>query len=244
MASRRMFHIDKIQTDEFLSLTPECQALFFHAMLTADDDGFIARPVAMTRMVGCSRDALETLVKEGFLIRFPSGVVLVKHWHIHNCIRHDRYHESILPERKLVDVNENNEYYLLTEEDIHSRAAEQSKQAEQKAVMHQEVEKQEDLQVPETQVDSLGAQWEPEVRIGKTRIDYDKQDQTKTLLSKDLSPLWCVSGISTTSRKNDVLPYDSNISREGFEMLKRVCPNLIREHPEKFRPPLDQEQSG
>lgn len=71
MASRRIFHIDKIQTDEFLSLSPEYQALFFHAMLTADDDGFIARPVAMTRMVGCSREALYACKKKAS--RNPEG---------------------------------------------------------------------------------------------------------------------------------------------------------------------------
>lgn len=79
MASRRMFHIDKIQTDALLSLVPSAQCLFFHCMLTADDDGFLARPQAVVRMVGCSREDLDALIREGFLMLFPSGVVLVKH---------------------------------------------------------------------------------------------------------------------------------------------------------------------
>jgi len=115
MASRRMFHIDKIQTDALLSLAPSAQCLFFHCMLTADDDGFLARPLAVVRMAGCSREDLDTLIREGFLMLFPSGVVLVKHWRIHNCIRHDRYHASILPERDLIGWDKKGEYFLLQE---------------------------------------------------------------------------------------------------------------------------------
>lgn len=234
MASRRMFHIDKIQTDEFLSLSPECQALFFHAMLTADDDGFIARPVAMTRMVNCSREALETLVKEGFLIRFPSGVVVVKHWHVHNCIRHDRYHASILPERELVGVNEYNEYYLLEEkEQPQCQPATPKAQVEQLA----EEKQQEEQKAPEKGAVSLGSQWEPEVRSGKARIDYGKQDQAKALLSVDSTTPPCSPLESTTIQsKRPVLPNGSNITREGLALLKQAYPELVRDHPERFIP--------
>ena len=187
MASRRMFHIDKIQTDFFLSLMPSAQALFLHCMLTADDNGFVARPLALVRMVGCSREDLDALIREGFLIVFPSGVILVKHWRVHNCIRHDRYHASILPERKLVGWDDLREYFLLQEkEGLTSFAEEDTLPAQEKSPVEEETPQPVETAAPAPQPEEgtsekspepselengremagspLGSHWGPEVR--------------------------------------------------------------------------------
>ena len=50
-------------------------------------------------------------LKKKFLIAFESGVVVIKHWKIHNYIAKDRYKETKYKDEKaLLTVDENNSY--------------------------------------------------------------------------------------------------------------------------------------
>ena len=91
MAIRRMFSLQVADTDSFIEMNPEAQTLYFHLALRADDDGFVSGPKRIARMVGAHDKDLEELVAKRFVLAFPSGVVLIKHWHIHNTVRKDRY---------------------------------------------------------------------------------------------------------------------------------------------------------
>lgn len=91
MAIRRMFSLQIADTDNFIEMSPEAQTLYFHLALRADDDGFVSGPKRVARMVGADDGALDELVAKRFTIGFPSGVVVIKHWHIHNTVRKDRY---------------------------------------------------------------------------------------------------------------------------------------------------------
>lgn len=242
MASRRMFHIDKIQTDAFLYLIPSAQCLFFHCMLTADDDGFVARPLALARMVGCSREDLDTLIREGFLIEFPDGVILIKHWRVHNCIRHDRYHASILPERKLIGWDDSGEYFLRQEREGLTTYESLEPQPSREIRRQEEISDAEPEEpvaeasengtekVPEntSQTDGspLGSQWGPEVRSGKGMPDYDRQDQSATLLSADLSTHRCAPGVSTDSGRNGVRPDGRTVTPGALQVLQQAFPHL------------------
>lgn len=115
MASRRMFSGQKIETDKFLDLDPRTQALQFHLILNADDDGFVAKPKAIVRMCGCNLEDLKALIANDYLIQFDSGVVVIKDWKVHNFIRKDRYHPSLLPERDLICWTKKGEYLLKEE---------------------------------------------------------------------------------------------------------------------------------
>ena len=115
MAERRMMKRQIVLSDGFLKLDDPSQLLYYQLMLEADDDGFIANPLTLVRMVDSRKEHLETLVEHGYLIQFPSGVVLVKHWFQHNYIRPDRHHKSVLPEKKLVTLTED-KVYISTEE--------------------------------------------------------------------------------------------------------------------------------
>src|SRR5699024_1458210 len=44
--------------------------------------------------VGASTDDLKILLAKHFLIPFESGVVVIKHWKVHNYIQKDRYKET------------------------------------------------------------------------------------------------------------------------------------------------------
>lgn len=113
MAERRMFAKTIIDSDAFLDMPLSTQSLYFHLSMRADDDGFINNPKKIQRMIGASEDDLKLLITKKFLIPFDSGVVVIKHWKIHNYIRNDRYKETVYQEEKaLLSVKDNHSYTL------------------------------------------------------------------------------------------------------------------------------------
>lgn len=91
MGDRRMFSRRVTGSDNFVDLPASTRALYFHMGLEADDDGFLTNPKSMVRSFGCSNDDLNLLVDKGFVIRFDSGVVCIRHWRAMNTIKNDRY---------------------------------------------------------------------------------------------------------------------------------------------------------
>lgn len=115
MAERRMFAKTIIDSDAFLDMPLSAQALYFHLSMRADDDGFINNPKKIQRMIGASDDDAKLLVIKKFVIPFDSGIVVIKHWKIHNYIQKDRYKETVYKEEKaLLGVKDNNSYTLDT----------------------------------------------------------------------------------------------------------------------------------
>ena len=111
MAERRMFAKTIIDSDMFLDMPLSTQALYFHLSMRADDDGFINNPRKIQRMIGASDDDLKVLVMKRFILPFDSGVVVIKHWKIHNYIRNDRYKETVyLEEKAQLELKENGVY--------------------------------------------------------------------------------------------------------------------------------------
>ena len=111
MAERRMFAKTIIDSDAFLDMPQSSQLLYFHLSMRADDDGFINNPKAIMRNCNCSEDDLKLLAMKKFIIPFESGVVVIKHWKIHNYIRNDRYKETKYKEEKsTLMLDENNSY--------------------------------------------------------------------------------------------------------------------------------------
>jgi hypothetical protein len=111
MAKRRMFSPDVVGSDAFVDMPMSAQALYFHMCLNADDDGFIARPKQICRMVGANEDDLKILIAKRFLLVFSSSVAVIKHWLIHNVIRADLYVETTYKSEKLtLGLNEYGAY--------------------------------------------------------------------------------------------------------------------------------------
>ena len=75
--------------------------------MRADDDGFINNPKKLQRMVGCGEDDLKLLMVKKFILVFESGVIVIKHWKIHNYIRSDRYKPTLYQEEKNQIVQKN-----------------------------------------------------------------------------------------------------------------------------------------
>ena len=119
MAERRMFAKTIIDSDAFLDMPMSTQALYFHLSMRADDDGFINNPKRIQRMIGASDDDLKLLIAKSFIIVFESGVVVIKHWKIHNYIQSDRYKPTVYAEEKsLLDIKKNKAYTLNSNECI------------------------------------------------------------------------------------------------------------------------------
>ena len=110
-----MFAKTIIDSDAFLDMPLSAQSLYFHLSMRADDDGFINNPKKVQRMIGASDDDCKLLLLKRFLITFESGVVVIKHWKIHNYIRSDRYKPTIYKEEKALLVEKENNAY--TEKD-------------------------------------------------------------------------------------------------------------------------------
>ena len=98
MAKKRMFNVDIVGSDAFLNLPHTAQALYFQLGMRADDDGFVGNPKTIQRIAGTKASDLELLVKKRFLLQFPSGVVVIKHWKINNQIQKDRYTPTVYTE--------------------------------------------------------------------------------------------------------------------------------------------------
>jgi hypothetical protein len=113
MAERRMFAKTIIDSDAFLDMPLSAQALYFHLSMRADDDGFINNPKKIQRMIGASDDDCRLLVLKRFIINFESGVIVIKHWKIHNYIRNDRYKETVYQEEKAMLIEKDNKVYSL-----------------------------------------------------------------------------------------------------------------------------------
>lgn len=113
MAERRMMSKKIIDTDNFLDMPQSTQCLYFHLLLRADDDGFIQSPKSIMRITGCKDDDLKLLIAKGFVIGFETGVIVIRHWRIHNYVQSDRYSKSELPEAKCVELK--NKVYEVVE---------------------------------------------------------------------------------------------------------------------------------
>jgi hypothetical protein len=79
--------------------------------MRADDDGFVANPRRITKVIGSSEDDLKILIAKRFLLAFDSGVVVIKHWKMNNYIQKDRYIATNYKEEAArLYIKENNSY--------------------------------------------------------------------------------------------------------------------------------------
>lgn len=111
MAERRMFAKKIIDSDAFLDMPLSTQSLYFHLSMRADDEGFINNPKRIQRMIGASDDDCKLLIAKGFILVFETGVIVIKHWKIHNYIQKDRFKPTICLEEKREIVTEEDGTY-------------------------------------------------------------------------------------------------------------------------------------
>lgn len=111
MAERRMFTQKITEADNFTTLPPTTQCLYFHLCMNADDDGFSNKIRQAMFNAHADQNDFEMLVQKRFILPFDSGVIVIKHWRMHNLIRSDRYHETdYLEEKATLLLKENGVY--------------------------------------------------------------------------------------------------------------------------------------
>lgn len=111
MAERRMFAKTIVTSDAFLDMPLSARCLYFTLGMFADDDGFVNNPKSIMRQVGASTDDLNLLLAKRFILAFDSGVIVIKHWRIHNYIRNDRYKETkYIDEKSTLMLDEKGAY--------------------------------------------------------------------------------------------------------------------------------------
>lgn len=113
MAERRMFTKKITDSDAFIEMSSAAQALYFHLNQGADDDGFNNQVQVAMWKAHASADDLKILMAKNYIIRFENGVIVIKHWRMHNTLRKDRYTEtSYKKELSLLGIKDDGAYTL------------------------------------------------------------------------------------------------------------------------------------
>ena len=181
MAERRMFAKTIIDSDAFLDMPLSTQSLYFHLSMRADDDGFINNPKKIQRMVGCGDDDLKLLMAKRFILVFDSGVIVIKHWKIHNYIRNDRYKPTLYQEEKAELAEKNSKAYTFKTEVIES---------------------ENHLGIPDD--NRMGYQMDTQVRLGKDRLVKDKKKNSvepSSTMSELFEKVWKTYPKKTNKKK-------------------------------------------
>lgn len=111
LAERRMFAKTIVLSDAFLDMPLSARCLYFTLGMLADDDGFVNSPKSIMRQAGASVDDLNLLIAKRFILTFDSGIIVIKHWRIHNYIQKDRYKETkYIEEKSSIVVDEKGAY--------------------------------------------------------------------------------------------------------------------------------------
>ena len=159
MAERRMFAKSVIDSDLFLDMPPTTQMLYFHLAMRADDDGFINNPRRIQRMIGASDDDMRILIAKQFILTFQSGVIVIRHWKIHNYIQKDRYRPSTCEEKDFICLDKTKAYEISDTKCIHDVSKEDT-----------------DLDTNRVQDGYVGKVRLGKVRLGKVRLDAAATD--------------------------------------------------------------------
>ena len=121
MAERRMISKSIADTDKFLDMPLSTQALYFHLVLRADDDGFIGNPKRILKIIGGSDDDFKILISKGYVLIFESGIIVITHWNQYNHVTKDRYKKTVYSdERKRLKIEKNKVYSLVYTDCIQS----------------------------------------------------------------------------------------------------------------------------
>ena len=163
MANRRMVSLKVVDTDLFLEMPVTARLLYYDLLVRADDDGFVGSPKKIQRMIRCSDDDFKLLMAKRFIIPFESGVCVIRHWKIHNCIRSDRYSETIYKEEKSMLKLEESGVYALDNKPKNA--------------------------IPDVIPSDIpdGYQMDTQVRLGKDRLGKDRLELGKDRLDNRIS---------------------------------------------------------
>ena len=173
MAEKRMFAKTIIDSDLFLDMPVTAQLLYFHLCMRADDDGFINNPKRIMRDVRCSDDDMKMLIAKDYVIPFESGVIVIKHWRLHNYIQRDRYKPSLCDEKNLLTTNKNKVYERMDTECIQI-----DNKMDTECIQIDNKMDTECVQIGDTDKIRLDKNREDKIRLEKDREDKDNMSDS------------------------------------------------------------------
>lgn len=120
MGKKRMFTTEIIESDAFLTMPQSTQNLYFHLNMHADDDGFVNNPISIMNLIKSNNDDMNILLQKKFVIMFEDkGLIVIKHWRMHNYLRSDRYKETnYLEEKAQLSIDDKGIYHKSNESNI------------------------------------------------------------------------------------------------------------------------------
>ena len=222
MAERRMFAKTIIDSDMFIDMPMSARLLYYDLAMRADDDGFVNSPKKIMRFVGASMDDMNVLIAKQFIIPFESGVVVIKHWKIHNYIQKDRYKATSYQAEKESLTLKNGTYYT---DDLPD-------------VSNLDTECIQDVYSLDTQdrlgKDRLGKDRLGKDRLGKDRVrDRERQELESAHAPKNL-PLEIAENKNNKNNENDFNNSDNKKpTRHKYGTYKNVF--LTDEDMEKLK---------
>ncbi len=218
MANKRMFTMKIVDTDAFLDMPLSTQCLYFHLNMRADDDGFIGNPKRIEKIIGANDDDLKLLIAKRFVILFDDGVIVIKHWRMHNTLSRDRYVEtSYTDEKKKLLLKDNGSYSLTNGNSIDdTKLIERSNRQTQK---RRKIDEQKTYSDKDIDLDK-----DLELDLD-TELDKDKEkDINDLIVSKDT--------IRQTDVRQVVIEWNT-LEEFGITPVKRMTPK--REQAVKAR---------
>lgn len=160
MAKKRMVSNQIVDSDAFLDMPLSAQALYLHLLVRADDEGFSNGFKKVMRMIRASDDDLKILIAKNFIIMFESGVLVIKHWLIHNTIRQDRLIPTVHEEEKRQISTKNNGSYTLKSSDNFQN------------VSHVSVTCQSDDRIEENRLDKISIDKNSKEKTSKEKVKH------------------------------------------------------------------------
>lgn len=166
-----MFSLDVVDTDRFACMSKDARYLYYELGVRADDDGFIGSPMRIIKMTESTTDDLKELTNNGFIIKFNTGIIVIKDWLQNNQIRKDRYTETVYTkEKQQISIDESTKEYVLNDNQTATNGLpDKSNNIEKES-------KDKDFGLPN------GNQRFPQDRVGKSSIDKDS-DKTSEYLT-------------------------------------------------------------
>lgn len=188
MADKRMFSKMIIDSDAFLDMSLSSQALYFHLAMRADDEGFINNPKRIQKLISASEDDMKILIAKKFVLAFESGVIVIKHWMMHNYIRKERLKLTPnLEERSRLYVRSNGSYSLNSHNaillsDKCQPHVSQMSDKRQSNVRHVSDKCQSNVRIDKIRLDKI--------RLDKDRIDVVTKNENNNTYYDDILKYW------------------------------------------------------
>lgn len=207
-----------VDSDAFLEMPMSTQALYFHLNMRADDDGFVNNPKKIARMIGASEDDIKLLIAKRFVLCYENGIVVIKHWRMHNLLRKDRYNPTQYVEEKAMLSLESNGAY--TENDSWQPNGNQMAPQDRIGKVRLDkdsIGKDSMIYTSVSEIEEIPEE-DPETQVSDAhRYDYEWYKATYNAICGSLTSVRFI----TDKRKKLVREFEKLYGRETFEELCR-----------------------